>query len=90
MSPDQFLRLIAAPEILVVDLVDAALVALDLALLAEHPLLDSDDAAPDDPPVRRRARALRRIAPRLRRALQAYRHEVDLALQDPPREDLPF
>ena len=90
MTPDQFLRLTAAPEILVVDLVDAALVALDLALLVEHPLLESDDAAPDDPPVRRRARAVRRVTLRFRRALDAYRHEVDLALQEPPRDDLPF
>jgi len=47
MSPEQFRRLTAAPEILVVDLVDAALVALDLALLVEYPLRGSDDAAPD-------------------------------------------
>jgi hypothetical protein len=37
-------------EIIVVDLVSSALTALRLALLAEHPLLDDELAAIDDPP----------------------------------------
>jgi hypothetical protein len=96
MTADHLLRLIAAPELVVVDLVSSALSGLRLALLAEHPLLDDDSAAPDDPPVRRRARTLLRHAERLRRALRAYRREalsqgapvlmrgiLDLSLREP-------
>ena len=90
MTPAQLRRLVVAPEIVVVDLADHALTALRLALLAEHPLLDDDLAAADDPPVQRRARALLRIAIRLRRALRAYRREVHDVLRDIPRSDLPF
>ena len=56
MTPHQFHRLLAAPEIIVVDLLDSALHALRLALFAEHPLLD-DPLTENDPPVQRRARA---------------------------------
>jgi hypothetical protein len=90
MTTDELRRLLAAPEIVVVDLVDSSLSALRLALLAEHPLLDDDLAAPDDPPVQRRARALLRRAARLRRALDAYRREVDHVLRELPRDDVPF
>ena len=92
MTPDDLARLLAAPEIIVIDLVDAALHALRLALLAEHPLLDDDLAAPDDPPVQRRARQLLRHADRLRRGLVAYRREVARVLRDGDDNDndLPF
>jgi hypothetical protein len=90
MSPQELHRLIAAPELVVVDLVDHALRALRLALLAEHPLVDDDSAAPDDPPVQRKARALLRRADDLRRALCAYRAQVARALGEPEPHDLPF
>lgn len=90
MTARELARLLAAPEIIVVDLVDAALEALRLALLAEHPLLDDDLGAPDDPPVRRRARQLLRHAQRLRRGLVAYRREVDRILREVDETDLPF
>ncbi|HKQ70310.1 MAG TPA: hypothetical protein VJT73_13265 [Polyangiaceae bacterium] len=90
MTADQFLRLVAAPEIVVVDLVTSALKALRLALLAEHPLLDDDSAAPDDPPVRRSARTLLRQADRLRRALRGYRRTVAAVLQAPDDSDSYF
>ncbi len=90
MTAEELRRLLAAPEIVVVDLVDSSLNALRLALLAEHPLLDDDLAAPDDPPVQRRARALLRRAVRLHRALAAYRRAVDHVLREPPRDDVPF
>ena len=90
MTGDELGRLLAAPEIIVVDLVDSALGALRLALLAEHPLLDDDMAAPDDPPVRRRARQLLRHADRLRCGLNAYRREVDLVLREHDEKDWPF
>ena len=90
MTGDELGRLLAAPEIVVVDLVDAALRALRLALLAEHPLLDDPLAAPDDPPVQRRARHLLRQAERLRRGLDDYRREVELVLRPPRETDFPF
>jgi hypothetical protein len=90
MTPNKLLRLIAAPEIVVVDLVSSALSALRLALLAEHPLLEDDLAASDDPPVRRSARHLLRHANQLRRALRAYRRTVDAVLQPPDDADQPF
>jgi hypothetical protein len=89
MTLGEMRRLLVAPEIVVV-LVDHALSALRLALFAEHPLLDDDLAAEDDPPVQRRARILLRLADRLHRALDAYRREVDDVLRELPRDDLPF
>ncbi len=90
MTANQLLRLLAAPEIVVVDLVGSALTALRLALLAEHPLLDDDTAAPDAPPVRRSARDVLRHADRLRRRLRAYRRQVHAVLQSPDDTDMPF
>ncbi len=88
MTPQRFHRLLAAPEIVVVDLADSALTALRLALLVEHPLLDGSPTD-DDPPPRRRAHAVLRAAVRLRRALRAYRRAVDSALSQAD-EQLPF
>jgi hypothetical protein len=88
MTPREWERLCAAPELVVVRLLDAALVALRHALLAEHPLLDAAPSG-DDPLVRQRARRALRHATRLRRALRAYRREVDDALEAPD-EPLPF
>ncbi|HTZ86063.1 MAG TPA: hypothetical protein VMB05_05280 [Solirubrobacteraceae bacterium] len=90
MTAEQLQRLLAAPEIVVVNLVDRALVALRLALLAEHPLLDDDLAAPDDPPVQRRARRILRLAQLLRRAVADYRREVRRVLRTNLHGDLPF
>jgi hypothetical protein len=89
MSPLQFRRLLAAPEIVVVDLLDSALSALRLALLAEHPLLD-DPLTENDPPVQRRARAALRAARQLRLALRNYRRAVDHVLNEPDDPHLPF
>ena len=90
MTAEQLRRLLLAPELAVVALVDHALDTLRLALLAEHPLLDDDLAAPDDPPVQRRARAVLDHAARLRRALDAYRREVRRVLRELPGDDMPF
>jgi hypothetical protein len=90
MTPTQLHILIAAPELVVVRLVDHALRALRLALLAEHPLLDDDASARHDPPVQRRARALLRRADDLRRALAAYRRQVARVLREPDCDQLPF
>jgi hypothetical protein len=82
MTPHQMHRLLAAPEIIVVDFLDSALTALRLALLVEHPLLDGPPTV-DDPAVRRRAHVVLRAAHQLRRALRAYRREVHEALTRP-------
>jgi hypothetical protein len=90
MTSEDLHRLLCAPEIVVVDLVDSALRALRLALLAEHPLVNDPLAARDDASVARRARAILRAAARLRRALRAYRCEVDRVLRDVRNDDVPF
>jgi hypothetical protein len=90
MTLEQLRRLLAAPEIVTIDLVAHALVALRLALVSEHPPLDDDLAAPDDPPVRRRARVILRLALRLHRQLEAYRRQVDHILRSAQRDDAPF
>jgi hypothetical protein len=82
-------RLLIAPEVIVVDLVEAALCALERALLVEHPLLGAPPSA-DDPPIRRRARAVLVPVARLRRALRAYRRAVRDVIHDAQANDLPF
>jgi hypothetical protein len=90
MNTEELRRLLVAPEIVMVDLVLAALDALRLALVVEHPLLDDDLAAPDDPPVRSAARKALCHAAHLRRALRRYRKAVDAALSEPERPEHPF
>jgi hypothetical protein len=82
-------RLLFAPEIIVVDLADAALVALERALRVEHPLLDAPPPI-EHPPVRRHARAVLRHALRLRLALRRYRRLVHHVLREAEQPDSPF
>ena len=89
MTPRQLHRLLIAPEIIVVDLADAALVALQRALRLEHPLLDAPPPT-EHPPVRRRARANPLSRPRLRRALRDYRRVVRDVLREAEQPDSPF
>jgi hypothetical protein len=90
MTPDQTHRLLIAPELIVLDLADAALLALDHALHLEHPLVDASPSD-DDPLIRRRARAILQPAAALRRALRAYRRTADrIILRKSQRNDLPF
>ena len=49
MSPAELKNLVAAPDLVVVDLVDHSRHALRLALLAEHPHLDDDSSRPRRP-----------------------------------------
>ena len=86
MTPRRARRLLFAPALIVLDAATAALRALTSALIIEHFLADTE--ARDDPPVRRKARAVLRNVRDLRRALAAYRRAVDDALRHPP--DLPF
>jgi hypothetical protein len=89
MTVDEFHRLLIAPEIIVLDVADAALLALERALVLEHPLVESP-ASDDDPPVRRRARHVLRSAARLLRALRAYRALVLTILREAEVVDDPF
>lgn len=89
MTPAHLHRLLIAPEIIVVDLTLAALVALERALLVEHPLLDADPSD-DDPLARRRARSVIRAASRLRHALRRYQRFVRRVLREAQAPDLPF
>jgi hypothetical protein len=83
----------AAPELVVVDLVDHALAALVLALTLEHPSIESpDDPWTSGPPTLRRAHRLAHAARRLRHDLDAYRLALHRALgvdHEPP-DGLPF
>lgn len=89
MTPRQLHRLLIAPEIIVVDLADAALVALERALRLEHPLLDAPPPT-DHPPIRQRAGALVRQAGRLRATLRRYRAAVRDVVLEAEHNDLPF
>lgn len=89
MTVEEFRRLLIAPEIIVLDVADAALLALERALVLEHPLVH-DTASDDDPPVRRQARVVLRSASRLVRALRAYRSVVLAILREADFPDDPF
>jgi hypothetical protein len=89
MTVIEFRRLLFAPEIIVLDVANAALRALERALLLEHPLVRIP-AADDDPLVRRRARAVLRTTARLRRALRGYRRAVLQLLRENELADEPF
>jgi hypothetical protein len=89
MTPDERRMLLFAPEVIVVELADDALIALERALRVEHPLLDSSPPT-EHPPIRRHARAVLRRARRLRDALQAYQDAVHDILLEAQEKDLPF
>jgi hypothetical protein len=89
MTRRQLHRLLVAPETLVVDLADAALLALERALRLQHPRLDVDPSA-TDPDVRQRAREILHPASRLRRALRAYRRALERQLRNIHADDWPF
>jgi hypothetical protein len=88
MTPRQLHRLLVAPNTLVVDLAETALLALERALRLEHPRLDVDPA--DDPDLRRQARAILAPAAHLRRELRAYRRALERRLADLQDNDWPF
>ncbi len=89
MTPRQLHRLLIAPELIVVDVVEAALIALERALCVEHPLLDAPPPT-EHPPVRRHARnVLRRVEP-LRASLRGYRRVVQDILREAEQRDSPF
>jgi hypothetical protein len=89
MTAAQLRRLLLAPEIIVVDLAEAALAGLRHALLIEHPTVTEFPDA-EQSPILLRAAVVLRSAARLRRALRAYRRAVEPVVDDTERDDLPF
>jgi len=85
MTVDEFRRLLIAPELIVLDVADAAL----LALVLEHPLVRHPNSD-DDPVVRRRARDVLRSTARLLRGLRAYRGVVLSIVREAEFQDDPF
>ncbi|MGD0678517.1 MAG: hypothetical protein ABSC94_24175 [Polyangiaceae bacterium] len=86
MTVEEFRQLLIAPEIIVLDVADAALLALERALVLEHPMVNHP-ARDDDPIVRRRARRVLREADRLLRVLRAYRYVVHAILLEALRQE---
>jgi len=89
MTPQHLHHLLIAPELIVVDLVESALIALERALCVEHPLLDAPPPT-QHPPVRRHARDVLRRVDRLRMSLRAYRRVVHDILREADQHDSPF
>ena len=85
-------RLVQAPEMAVLRVLDATLDAACFALLAEHPSLVMEDARRDDPPTLRLAHRLIRRAALLSRELRRYAAAIDDVLRPPTSDDsdLPF
>jgi hypothetical protein len=89
MTPQARGRLLAARELIVVDLADDVLAALLVALAIEHgPLEEPTCQAP--PSTLRLARLLVRRGRQLRGDLARYREAVDAVLAEPPVDDIPF
>jgi hypothetical protein len=59
MTAEEFRHLLIAPELIVLGIADAALLAFERAFVLEHPLVHNQ-TSDDDPPVRRRARIVLR------------------------------
>lgn len=89
MSPRTRLQLCAAPELLELRMLGAALDTLLLALRFQHPTLDQP-ACQHDPPTLRAARRLVLRARTLRAELRSYRAALTALLRTPPDDDLPF
>ncbi len=89
MSPAVRGRLLGARELIVLELVDSVLTAAELELELEHPTI-AEPPFRNAPPTLRRARALVRLARRLREELALYRRDVDAALAEPDFDDIPF
>jgi hypothetical protein len=89
MTPRLRRQLCAAPELLELRLLAAALDVFVTALLFHHPTLD-ELARPTDPPTLRAARRLALRARALRGSMRSYRDALRRLLRAPPDDDLPF
>jgi len=85
-------RLLQAPEMAILRVLDETLDAACFALFAEHPSLVMEDPHRDDPPTLRLAHRLIRRAALLSRDLHRYAAAIDDALRpsDSDDLDLPF
>ena len=85
-------RLMQAPEMAILRVLDETLDAACFALFAEHPSLVTEDARCDDPSTLRLAHRLIRRAALLSRDLHRYAAAIDDALRPPDSDDqdLPF
>lgn len=85
-------RLVQAPEMAILRVLDETLDAACFALFAEHPSLVMEDARRDDPPTLRLAQRLIRRAALLSRDVHRYAAALDDALRRPESDDpdLPF
>jgi hypothetical protein len=85
-------RLVQAPEMAILRVLDETLDAACFALFAEHPSLVMEDARRDDPLTLRLAHGLIRRAALLSRDLHRYAAAIDDALRpaDSDDLDLPF
>jgi hypothetical protein len=81
-------RLVQAPEMAILRVLDETIDAACFALLAEHPSLVMEDARRDDPPTLRLAHRLIRRAALLSRGLHRYAAAIDDALRPPDSDDL--
>jgi hypothetical protein len=89
MTADELHSLLLAPELIVLDVVDAALLALERALYVEHPLVGAPPPT-EHPPIRRHAAHVLRRAQQLRRELRRYRSVANGILREARLHDLPF
>jgi hypothetical protein len=85
------LELLTEPELGIIGVLDAALVALRAALISQHPTLIDELAMPDDPKSLHAAQHVVDAAHRLSRSLVQYRRALAAARAPPPNfDDLPF
>jgi hypothetical protein len=89
MTAEELHKLLLAPELIVLDVVDAALLALERALYLEHPLVGAPSPT-EHPPIRRHAAHVLRRALQLRHAIRRYRSAADDILRQQRLPDLPF
>ncbi len=89
MTAEELHMLLLAPELIVLDILDAALLAVERALHLEHPLVGAPPPT-EHPPIRRHAAQILRHALQLRRAIRRYRSVADDLLRDALPPDLPF
>lgn len=81
-------RLMQAPEMAILRVLDETLDAACFALFAEHPSLIREDARRDDPSTLRLAHRLIRRAALLSGDLHRYAAAIDDALRPPDSDDL--
>jgi len=88
VTPERRRQLRAAPEIPLLELLNATIARLEDQLAIEHATLD--DPTPDDPQTLILARCLRRSARRLVADVHRYQRAIRALLKIPRPPDYPF